>query len=269
MAKPIEMTPEIKSQYMDKMSELLDSYEPTNGRISFSSECKYAEKREAIILFSRMAFQKMQDLVSAFDSEVAWHGIGERLDEGQYYISDVVVYPQRVSGSTVDMDEEQYGKWLMDNIENDDFDHIVLQGHSHVNMAPNPSGVDVDHQEKILSMLGTDAFYIFLIWNKRGCTHTEIYDKKYNTLYENADVVYMIEDPDFDKDEFIKEAKEMVKPKVYNSTYSVYNTNNSSNHSKTANKNASQNTSLANTPASTYAGVKTKPKPSDDYINKR
>ena len=101
----------------------------------------------------------------------------------------------------------------MDNADDERFENIHMQGHSHVNMAPNPSSVDLNHQEEILNMLGDDDFYIFMIWNKSLSNNIKIYDLKKNVLFEDKDITFQHEEGELD--EFIKQAKEMVKTKTY------------------------------------------------------
>lgn len=90
-----------------------------------------------------------------------------------------------------------------------------MQGHSHVNMAPSPSSVDLNHQEEILEMMGEHDFYIFMIWNKSFASNIKVYDMDVNTLYENGDVAVKLLDEDESLDEFLKDAKSMVENRVY------------------------------------------------------
>jgi hypothetical protein len=156
-------------------------------------------------------------LVKEFDKEVAWHGVCSRREDksDEYVIEDIVVYPQEVTGATVEMDTEQYAKWIEDNIEDERFNHIHMQGHSHVNMGTTPSSVDLNHQEEILNMLGDDDFYIFMIWNKSFSSTNKIYDLRENILFEDKDITVKIIGGVEDLDEFLKNAKDMVKTKTY------------------------------------------------------
>lgn len=168
-----------------------------------------------------MAWEKMQLLVKEFDKEVAWHGIAERCEEKDtYLISDILVYPQEVTGSTVTTDQSKYENWLMSH-DDEVFNNIRMQGHSHVNMAVSPSSVDLSLYERILDQLSSDMFYIFMIWNKRGEKTVKIYDLRENILFETADVTVTIKGME-DMTEFLEEAKELVVTKTYN--YGGYGT---------------------------------------------
>ena len=87
--------------------------------------------------------------------------------------------------------------WLM-NHEDDVFNNIRMQGHSHVNMGVTPSGVDNSLYERILEQLDDEMFYIFLIYNKKGDKTFKIYDLAKNILFETGDVTVKVLDDDAD-----------------------------------------------------------------------
>lgn len=69
-------------------------------------------------------------------------------------------------------------------------------------------------------MLGDNDFYIFMIWNKSFASNIKVYDMKENTLFENSDVSVKILDEVGDLNEFLADAKAMVKDRVY--SYNSY-----------------------------------------------
>lgn len=187
------------------------------GKFSFSKTFPDI-RRDARIHYTREAWEKQRRLIDVFDKEVAWHGIasrGEDENSDDYYISDILVYPQTVTGASVDMDEEAYAKWITDHLMVGDerFEHIYMQAHSHVRMATSPSPTDLSHQADILSQLKDDDFYIFMIWNKNGSNTIWIYDMKKNILFEDKDI-FVVVDGEQDYDAFIAEAKSLVKDRV-------------------------------------------------------
>lgn len=210
MSKPIKLTPELKQQAVQEFAKALSEMKMADGKLSYSKNFTYKNEEKAKILFTPTAYAKMVSLLMAFESEVAWHGVGERMDEKTFVISDILVYPQTVTGTTVDMDTEKYAMWLMENDEDDRFNHIIMQGHSHVKMQTSPSPVDKTHQEEILAQLTDDMYYIFMIWNKRLEHTTKIYDLQNNTMYEDNEIEYGIMDDQCDLDEFIDEANKQV-----------------------------------------------------------
>lgn len=221
MGKPIRLTPELKKAMVEDFAKSLESVKMADGEFKYSRKFTYKSEEKAQILFTPTAYAKMIGLLMNFDSEVAWHGVGERLEEKSFLISDILVYPQVVSGATVEMDPEEYAGWLFKNIEDDRFNHIIMQGHSHVNMGTTPSVVDISHQEEILKQLSGDMFYIFMIWNKRLENTTKIYDLANNTLYDKDEIVYGIVDEDESLEDFVANAKAQVKKKTYATAKSV------------------------------------------------
>lgn len=225
MSKPIKLTDELKEMALAEFEKTLNALKMTDGKISYSKNFTYKKDEKAMIYFAPLAYAKMVGLITSFDSEVAWHGVGERLEGANFLISDILVYPQTVTGSNVDMDTEAYAKWLMQNDDDERFNQIIMQGHSHVNFGTTPSTVDLNHQDGILSQLTDDMFYIFMIWNKKLEHTTKIYDLKFNTLYEDKDISYSITDGN-ELDGFVEEAKKQVKKKpaapVGGNSYSGY-----------------------------------------------
>lgn len=210
MSKPIKLTEELKVLTVAEFTKKLAEIKMPDGKIDYRKSLVYETEEKAKILFLPTAYAKMISLLIEFDSEVAWHGVGERIDETTFAITDILVYPQTVSGASVDMDPSEYAKWLMENDGDERFDHIVMQGHSHVGMPTSPSSVDIKHQEDILEQLTDDMFYIFMIWNRRLEHTTKIYDLKNNIMYEDNEIEYGITDESCDVEAFLKEARKQV-----------------------------------------------------------
>lgn len=139
---------------------------------------------EPKIIFTTEAFQKMNTLVKLSDKEIAWHGIVERHGM-QFTITDILIYPQTVTASTVEADTEKYINWNI-QLTNDQVNHMRLQGHSHVNMGVIPSGTDLNYYKELLNQV--NDYYIFIIMNKQKQYHTELYIKGHNLLYEDVQV---------------------------------------------------------------------------------
>lgn len=207
MSRQIKITDKQKEQMMLDFAKALDDYRAADGKITYEAKLTSEFSNKAVIEITPKAYAKMIALISSFDSEVAWYGCGCRVDKAKFRITDILVYPQIVTGSTVENDVERYAKWLYDNRDDERFDNIIMQGHSHVNFGTTPSGTDLQHQSEILSDMGQNMFYIFLIWNKKLEKTTKIYDLENNILYDNGDITYSICDDDYDLDAFITEAK--------------------------------------------------------------
>lgn len=216
MSKIIRMTPEMIQAATERFSEQLKRTNLVDGKITYTENFQ-ATGQKAVIWFTPDAYAKMIALIQDSDKEVAWHGIAHRVDDevGQYVITDILVYPQEVTGATVNTDQEEYEMWMMRQ-EDDVFNNIRMQGHSHVRMETHPSTTDLEHQAKIIDQLEGDMFYIFMIWNKYFKYTAKIYDLKINTLFEPADISVMMVGSGHGLEEFIREARAMVKTRPYN-----------------------------------------------------
>ena len=218
MSKIIRMTPELREEAIKEFSKALEVGKLADGKISFSKTLGSTDEK-ALVWMTPDAYIKMWALLQSFNKEVAWHGVAYRYgEEGshEYLITDILVYPQEVAATTVEMDTEKYALWLMENDEDERFANIHMQGHSHVNMSTTPSGVDLTHQEEILHQLGDDDFYIFMIYNKSMKSTYKIYDMRKNIMFEDKDIAVRVLGAQEGLDEFLENAKAMVKDKVYN-----------------------------------------------------
>ena len=224
MSKNIKITAESLNEVRSAFEKALSGGKFPDGKITFTKTIGVVN-RKATVFFTELAWIKMQLLIREFDKEVAWHGIakrGEDTAKDEYYITDILVYPQEVTGATVNTDQEKYQTWLM-NHDDDVFNDIRMQGHSHVNMGVTPSGVDTSLYERILEQLDDDMFYIFMIWNKRKEKTIKIYDLAKNVLFETTDISVEVLDDGTGIEKFLKDAKDMVKDKpvapAYQNTY--------------------------------------------------
>ena len=209
--KPIKLTQELIQQMTAEFMEALSKIKLSDGKVSYqkSFEYKSGEGDGVKILFEPAAYAKMLVLLHSFSDEVAWYGIVDRQDNTTFVIKDILVYPQIVTGVTVDTDQEEYQKWLM-KLDDETFNHLRMQGHSHVNMATSPSKTDTDFYTSILSQVPDDDYYIFMIFNKRLEHTVKVYDLKNNILYEDKDIEIGIHSEEGDLETFLTEAKELV-----------------------------------------------------------
>lgn len=222
MSKVIKLTQEHIDDLRSSFEEALATGKFSDGKFTFTKDLGKLD-RKATVFFTPLAWCKQSQLVSNFDKEVGWHGVAKRGDNPDtFIIEDILVYPQEVTSATVTTDQEKYQMWLM-NHDDEVFNNIRYQGHSHVNMGTSPSTVDINLYEQILDQLEDDMFYIFMIWNKRGEKTIKIYDLRENVYFETADVTVEV----IGFGDFYEKAKEMVKDKVVTpqkSNYSNYTT---------------------------------------------
>lgn len=218
--KPQEEITALKDKLKQEFATYIDGLSLSDGKVSFIRQ--YAPEksdRKAKLFCTERAWLKMQALVSEFDKEVAWHSVAKRGEnQDEYIIEDVVVYPQIVTGADVDTDDAAYASWLY-GFENDIFNNLRMQGHSHVRMGVTPSAVDTGYWNTLLKQVedpeAPNRFYIFMILNKQGDKTIRIYDFEQNILFNTADVDLILRREEGGLYKFIEEAKEVVKDKTY------------------------------------------------------
>lgn len=203
-----------------KGKELIDKVQEVVGQLSLgdwltlSQQLKNNVTQKAEVHFSSQAYYKMFALVDACSKEIAWDGIAYRDEESPhiFYVTDIIVYPQMVSGATVDTDDAPYMEWL-NSLDDETFNHRRFNGHSHVNMGTTPSGTDTTYREQ--SILNIKDFFIYGIFNKKHEFNFQIYDVENNIIYDNQDVIFYTPEPDYSD-----WAKQMMKENVTEKVYS-------------------------------------------------
>lgn len=217
MSRIIKITPEVLEEVQNEFIESLSKLKMSDGKISYTRTFGVVPDK-AVLYFTEKAWLKMQSLVREFDCEVSWNGLVHRVEdeENAYQVTDIVVPPQEVTGTTVTTDQEEFQNWLYE-FDDDTFNALKLQGHSHVNMGVTPSGVDTTLYEGILEQLNDDMFYVFVIWNKKNDRTIKIYDMSKNVLFETADVTVKVLEGDLGLQKFIDDSKEKVVKKTYQS----------------------------------------------------
>lgn len=189
--KQITLDNSIKQDLINKFTAFINNTKFTNNTVSFITPFPTPNAEDIIrptVFISAEAYLKMMLYVRDSHLEIAWHGTVLRNKEAnQYFIKDVFLYPQKVTGATVDTDQEEYNNWLI-NLDDDTANELRFQGHSHVNMGTYPSGVDTSYYNKILQTLTHDDYYIFMIMNKSGDMTMMIYDLDKNLIYDTIDI---------------------------------------------------------------------------------
>lgn len=180
---------------------------------------KAPAKKPIHIHFTANAWNKQLALLNEYNTEIGWHGLTRPIQDG-WEVYDITVYPQTVTAATVEVDQEEYGRWYF---EHPHFDDLHYHGHSHVYMDTHPSGTDIQSQEE--RHIPDNQFYIFMIWNKDLYYTARIYD--HGTIREQDEVLltYDTFDPSF-----LDEVKTMVKveslplvqPPIYFNQYNCY-----------------------------------------------
>jgi hypothetical protein len=207
--RPIKMTEDIALEIARGYLEELRKNELIyDNKIRYSKSLNVVNENAIKVNFTTEAYNKMMALVDGFSSEVAWHGVVERIDETIFRIIDILVYPQTVTGVTVNTDQSEYVKWLY-GLPDEVFTNLMFQGHSHVNMETSPSGTDLNDMYELIGNLDDDDYYIFMIWNKRREFDVRVVDMAKNVIYSGADVQVSVEG--FNYNNFIRDAKSQIK----------------------------------------------------------
>ncbi len=210
MPKIIELTDQIIARIRQAFEETMKNPTLTDGKFIFTQTAEVKD-RKATVFFSEKAWIKMQALIREFSDEIAWHGVSFRNGEkDEYIITDILVYPQNVTGATVTTNQADYEKWLME-LDDNTFNNLRMQGHSHVNMCVSPSAVDKALYDGIVERLESDMFYIFMIWNKKNERMVRIYDRAKNLFFDTKDIEIKILDGDVGLENFISNTKQIVK----------------------------------------------------------
>lgn len=221
MAKRITIGEAEIEELRKDFEEKLKSIKSSNGKFTYEKNLGTINQK-AKVCFEEETYLKMKMLIATTDKEVGWHCLARKIDpeEGyasEYEVYDIMVYPQSVTGATVNTDKEEFEKWLYERSD-DEFNNMRFHGHSHVNMGVSPSSVDKGMYEDWLDDLQqgmANQFYIFSIWNKKGEIWMNIYDLDENVLYENGDIDVRYTYTPGGVLDFIDEAKNMVTTKVY------------------------------------------------------
>lgn len=157
---------------------------------NYTPKTSASTKKKIKIYCLPTAWCKMMTLVQKTSTEIAWHMLIEKTSKTSYVISDVLVYPQTVTGATVNTDDTKYALWVND-LPDDEFNKMRGQGHSHVNMDVSPSGVDTGYYEDLLNTM-SKGFYLFMILNKKENMFIQLVDLDANIIYETNDIVFEI-----------------------------------------------------------------------------
>lgn len=226
MAQIINLTDKLKNKLIEKFKkDLNDLGKQTKNKIQMEIplEVKKGFKKPKVV-FTKTAWEKCKALVDNCGTEIGWRGFVTK-NKNVYTISDIVVYPQIATGSTITTDDDELFKFEM-SIPTAQFNTMRMQGHSHCNFAATPSGQDESMYQTFLNGLGPKDYFIFMILNKREQLYMRIYDLEANLKFENEEIEVVIPTPKI-SEWAEKEIKEKVKSRYeYNrSAVSKYSDN--------------------------------------------
>lgn len=193
--KPIVLTQEAKDNALEIFKNLLNNLDANADlKINITTDTlllqQGVEKPTIYVLAS--AYVKMMSLIKSSNKELAWYGVATRVNNN-YFIEDILVYPQSVTTATVDADEAKCAKWFME-LPDEVINNLKFQGHSHVGMTASPSGRDTNNWQQFANLLKPEEFMILCIGNNKGDFYWNIYDKAINIFFENKDITMVVVD---------------------------------------------------------------------------
>ena len=193
--KLMKYSNELLNEIVEKFKKQIINENNYTGTRTLKFDLPSFKLEQPIILnYTGLAWLKMRTLVEKCPKEIAWQGVViTNEDHTRFDVVDILVYPQKIAAATVEMNDDKYEPWHQ-ALPNAIYNNLRLQGHSHVNMATSPSGVDTAMYDELLSVIRDTSFYIFMIANKAGSYWYRIFDKKNNKIYANEDIKITIDD---------------------------------------------------------------------------
>lgn len=198
--KPIKLTPlvkqKLKESLLKDLDKELDTLKLSDSTVKFHYDLKDVLKvnadtvKKPIVYMMAATYLKMLQYVLLSDHEIAWRGTVER-KEHLFFIKDVFLYPQEVTGATVQENPDEGQKWT-DALPATTYNTMRFQGHSHVNMGAFWSGTDKADQHAHLQELLDDDYYIFAVMNKKQEILVEVYDLAQNIIFEKEEVTFKV-----------------------------------------------------------------------------
>lgn len=179
----------LQQTIFDYLQQPLAAPHDLNALVRKFAECEPVEKQR--IVFSDKAMNTIKELVRQCDKEIAWNCTVTKTGR-TYKIEDVVMFPQIVTGTSVDVDETKYANWVA-TLPEATLNKLRFHGHSHVNMGVTPSGIDTKYQADMLPNI-TD-YYIYMIFNKRSEMYACIWDVEHKTFYDVNDIEIVYKTP--------------------------------------------------------------------------
>lgn len=215
MMRTIKMT---KSQYNKKVKEYKQQLTTQASNYFMHNKDEDVEikneKARPQIYFSDECYKHICALVAACKDEIAWNCRVTR-DGLTFTLEECYVFPQIVTGVSVDVDPTEYAMWVA-GLDDDTVNNMRAHCHSHVNMGVTPSGIDWDYQKQMVEGNIRD-YYLFLIFNKKGAVSANIYDIEANALYTDKDIDIHTPDKLYEEwaEKIIEERIKKPKPVTY------------------------------------------------------
>ena len=173
---------------------------------------------EPEVYITASAYIKMRKLVDDNTTEIGWYGTVDKMPGlNAYVITDILVYPQTVTGATCEQDDDKMFEFEM-SLTTEQVNSKRFQGHSHVNMGVTPSGVDEQFYQDLLSQV--QDYFIICVTNKRNEYTVRFYDMEHNILYTDLKIQVLLEDGT-DVTGWFEDTKKQLSNRVQHTHYAV------------------------------------------------
>ena len=134
-----------------------------------------------MVFYAPLVKAQMDYIIDRCTAEVGWLGLVDKV-EGGYLVKKIYVPYQEVSAAEtdisvatmIDLAEEIFAS-------NEVTSQLYYWGHSHVNMSVNPSMQD---EEQIEEYLEHCPLFIRGIYNKKGDSKVDVYDRDSNIIFQ-------------------------------------------------------------------------------------
>lgn len=150
------------------------------------------------IIISAAAYRMMRGFVDNCKDEIGWLALVKKEDENTYFIYDVLICDQEVTGASTDLNEkglQLVAEELLQTERGSELNNVRCWGHSHVNMAVSPSTQDNETFEEYYTQCGD--FFIRLIMNKRGEYYLDLANYESELIYRNLEFSIQYDEEEF------------------------------------------------------------------------
>lgn len=169
-------TPNAKTTWAPKREIFFPGFSANSSNPESKPLTPAAKVEAPTLLFTDDAWLTIKHIVASQSVEVGWFGLVRKINDRVFEVYEIFVPKQTVTGATVDIDEDAMAQLFNQLIiDNKPAECLVYHGHSHVNMAINPSGTDETMFEEY-AFRAHERFFRS-IHNKQGDSRVDCVDK--------------------------------------------------------------------------------------------
>ena len=114
---------ELRKAFEDKLKNVKSA----DGKFKFEQDLGTVNKK-AKVIFTEDTYVRMKMLIALSDNEVGWHCLARKVEpsdgfDNQYEVYNIMVYPQEVTGATVNTNKSEFERWLYERPD-EEFNNI-------------------------------------------------------------------------------------------------------------------------------------------------